>query len=89
MHVPSDQFHITSAMCSMSCLGIVAIPLLLSTLELKQGWPPAMEPLMKNLQGLTNKKRTISCGKCDTSLLIPKEYHGNIKCPTCDSEMRV
>jgi hypothetical protein len=84
-----DSMIMTSSMCSLSCLGIVAIPLLLSALELKQGWPPAMEPLMENLRGLTNNKRSISCGKCDTSLLVPKEYHGKIKCPSCDSEMTV
>ncbi len=84
-----ESMFMTSAMCSISCLGIVALPLLLSTLELKQGWPPAMEPLMKNLQNLGSKKQEISCNECNTSLLVPKEYAGKIKCPNCNSEMTI
>jgi len=84
-----ESMLMTSSMCSISCLGIVAIPLLLSTLELKPGWPPAMEPLVEKLQFSQPKKKSIKCEQCDTSLLVPSEYSGKIKCPHCDNQMLV
>ena len=89
----SEQLKMTSALCSISCVGITAIPLIFSTASLKKGWPESIENILKNIRSITNKsasdKVKIECSNCDKILLVPEDYSGKIKCPNCETSMEV
>ena len=88
-----DELLMTSALCSTTCIGIAAIPLVFSTDNLKKGWPEAIDNLLNNLysknDNSVSEKIRIECSNCDKVLLVPKDYSGNIKCPSCESSMSV
>ncbi len=88
-----DEMLMTSALCSTTCIGIAAIPLVFSTDVLKKGWPEAIDNLLDNLKSASNNsaddKVRVECSNCDKVLLVPKGYSGNIKCPNCDASMSV
>ena len=81
-----DAMLMTSLMCSISCMILVALPLLISTL--KSGWPEPIE----NILGQNNDsdgKTQVKCQSCKTALQIPSGYSGSIECPSCKSQMNV
>ena len=84
-----DQMIMTSLMCSVTCMILVALPLFLS--QLKEGWPGQIERMLENNSGnsTTDSKVKIKCTSCDKSLKIPKSYSGKIQCPSCNAEMRI
>ncbi len=84
-----DQMIMTSLMCSVTCMILVALPLFLS--QLKEGWPEQIERMLENNSGnsTTDSKVKIKCTSCDKSLKIPKGYSGKIQCPSCNAEMRI
>ena len=88
-----DSFLMTSALCSVSCVGIAAIPLVFSTATLNKGWPEAIEKILQNLKQTNNlpstDKAKHQCSKCDKTLLVPSDYSGKIKCPNCDTSMEI
>ncbi len=88
-----DEMLMTSALCSTTCIGIAAIPLVFSTDNLKKGWPEAIDNLLNNLYSKNNnsvsEKIRIECSNCDKVLLVPRDYSGNIKCPSCDNSMSI
>tara|TARA_B100000214_G_C23898140_1_gene595138 strand:+ start:340 stop:1107 length:768 start_codon:yes stop_codon:yes gene_type:complete len=88
-----DEMLMTSVLCSTTCIGIAAIPLVFSTDNLKKGWPEAIDNLINNLYSKNNnsvsEKIRIECSNCDKVLLVPIDYSGNIKCPSCDNSMSI
>lgn len=81
-----DSMVMTSAMCSVTCMIIAALPLMLS--KLKDGWPEPIENLL-NRTNTENGKMNIQCQSCKTELNIPNDYSGMIECPSCKSKMEV
>ena len=84
-----DQMIMTSLMCSVTCMILVALPLFLS--QLKEGWPEQIEKMLDNKSGnsTTDSKVKVQCTSCNKSLNIPKGYSGKIQCPSCNAEMRI
>lgn len=84
-----DQMIMTSLMCSVTCMILVALPLFLS--QLKEGWPEQIEKMLENKSenSTTDSKVKIQCTSCNKSLKIPKGYSGKIQCPSCNAEMRI
>jgi len=76
----------TSIMCSFTFIAIVASPLLFSSGNLKEGWPPAIERLINST---SSGKKNITCNKCNKTMLIPSNYSGSIRCPHCKNETKV
>jgi len=81
-----DAMLLTSLMCSISCMILVALPLLVSTL--KSGWPEPIENILGQKNG-SDDKTEIKCQSCKTALKIPNGYSGSIECPSCKSHMNV
>ena len=81
-----DAMLMTSIMCSIGCMIMVALPLMISTL--KSGWPEPIENLLGSSSGDTGKKQ-VTCQSCQTALQIPDGYSGSIECPSCKSQMKV
>ena len=84
-----ESMLMTSSMCSISCLGIVALPLVFSLGELKSGWPPGIQKLLDSLEGIRTGNVEVECTSCNKTLLIPINYSGDIKCPNCQEQMSV
>ena len=90
-----DSFLMTSALCSVSCVGIAAIPLIFSTDSLKRGWPAPIERALDRVREIlagnnpNSDKVKIECSNCDKILLVPQDYSGKIKCPNCETSMEV
>ena len=84
-----DQMIMTSLMCSVTCMILVALPLFLS--QLKEGWPEQIEKLLENKSGnsTNDSKVKIQCTSCKKTLKIPKGYSGKIQCPSCNAEMQI
>jgi len=76
-----------SLMCTTFGMGLVAIPLLMSFDDLKEGWPPAIERIIGARRGNESDKKQIICSSCNKSLQVPTGYSGKISCPHCDSKM--
>lgn len=79
--------------CSMACIGITTLPLLIASNQLNPGWPEPLENLfeglaLQDLAGGVEKVET-SCPECDQSLRHPEDYSGNIRCPECDHRFSV
>lgn len=81
-----DEMIMTSIMTSITCMILVALPLLLSTL--KEGWPEPIERIL-NQTSSGDPNPNIKCRSCKAELNVPKEYSGMIECPTCQSQMKV
>ena len=80
-----DSMLLTSIMCSISCMVIVALPLIMSP-TLKSGWPESIE----NILGSTNDSSgNVKCSSCNAELQVPSDYSGQIECPTCQGVMSV
>ena len=88
-----DELLMTSAMCSISCVGITAIPLIFSTATLKKGWPEPIENLLDNIRltrdSTPSTKKKTECTNCEKVLLVPEDYSGKIKCPNCETSMEI
>ena len=88
-----DELLMTSALCSVTCVGIAAIPLIFSTDNLKKGWPEAIDNMINNFKPARNasveNKIRVECTNCDKVLLVPSDYSGKIKCPNCDTSMNI
>ncbi len=82
-----DQMFLTSIMCSISCMIIVALPILMSP-TLKPGWPEAVERLLGKSQEEVGTKN-VKCSSCQTELQVPSGYSGQIECPSCRAVMNV
>ena len=82
-----DSMFLTSIMCSISCMIIVALPLLMSP-TLKSGWPEAIEKILGSSSG-SDAKRNVTCNSCQAELQVPTNYSGQIECPTCQAIMSV
>ncbi len=82
-----DGMVLTSIMCSISCMVIVALPLMISP-TLKSGWPEPIERILGSNSD-SSGKRTVSCSSCEAELQVPIDYEGQIECPTCKAVMRV
>lgn len=78
-----------SLMCTTFGMGLVALPLLMSFDDLKEGWPPAIERIIGSRRGSEFNKKQIICSSCNKSLQVPTDYSGKISCPHCDSKMTV
>ena len=78
-----------SLMCTTFGMGLVAIPLLMSFDDLKEGWPPAIERIIGTRRGNESDKKQIICSSCNKSLQVPTGYSGKISCPHCDSKMTI
>lgn len=82
-----DSMFLTSIMCSISCMMIVGLPLLISS-NLKSGWPEAIENLLGSSSDSSDKRR-VNCQSCQAELQLPANYSGQIECPTCQAIMNV
>ena len=82
-----DSMFLTSIMCSISCMMIVGLPLLISP-NLKSGWPEAIENLLGSSSD-SSDKRKVNCQSCQAELQVPSNYSGQIECPTCQAIMNV
>ena len=82
-----DGMVLTSIMCSISCMVIVALPLLISS-TLKSGWPEAIERVLGSGDDSSGKV-SVHCSSCQAELKVPSDYSGQIECPTCQAVMRV
>lgn len=81
-----EAMLMTSVMCSISCMIMVALPLLISTL--KSGWPEPIENILRQNNN-SDGKTQVKCQSCETTLQIPSGYSGSIECPSCKSQMNV
>lgn len=82
-----DQMLLTSMMCSSIFIGVVALPLILATHPLKEGYPDNLQRLIDNFSGSPEKQ--ISCPACSAKLKIPSNYSGKAKCPSCGEKIPI
>ena len=81
-----DAMIMTSIMASVTCMIIVALPLILSTT--KDGWPESINRVLNSGNSADGTKE-IKCQACKSALMIPNDYSGKIECPSCKSQMNV
>lgn len=82
-----DQMLLTSMMCSTIFIGIVALPLLLASVPLKEGYPERIQSIIDKFSGGSDV--TISCPSCSANLAVPENYSGKVKCPSCGETISV
>lgn len=82
-----DQMLLTSMMCSAIFIGIVALPLLLASVPLKEGYPERIQSIVDKFAGGSDV--TITCPSCSANLAVPANYSGKVKCPSCGEKISV
>ena len=81
------QMLLTSMMCSAIFIGIVALPLLLASVPLKEGYPERIQSIVDKFSGGSDV--TITCPSCSANLAVPANYSGKVKCPSCGRKISV